>query len=305
MYSRSAAHPRVSLRPAPPRGHAWRFPCERERDDYRLARPYEGNRWRSFRAVVGSLGISYEEFTFIDVGCGKGRALLLASEFPFRRLVGLELSEEVATVARENMESYRGRGRPGSAEILVADAMRYTFPPEPSVVYLFNPIQGQGLARVAANLERSLPTAPRPLLVCYEWPEFREAFDRSPAFQVVGTSERRVIYGARLAPSRPVQSKAWVKAGREWPGALPIPPALVARDAGARRMGGRDGRGARTSSRAPPVPDPTAGWPYRPRPAAANPSAGTRARLEFRQGSESTLYRDAPPRRTGRTPATL
>ena len=86
--------------------------------------------------------------------------------------------------------------------------MRYTFPPEPSVVYLFNPIQGQGLARVAANLERSLPTAPRPLLVYYEWPEFREAFDRSPAFQVVGTSERHVIYGARLAPSRPVQSKA-------------------------------------------------------------------------------------------------
>src|SRR5579883_1856526 len=43
-----------------------------------------------------------EGFTFIDLGCGKGRALIVATEFPFRAICGIEYSDELAAVARRN-----------------------------------------------------------------------------------------------------------------------------------------------------------------------------------------------------------
>src|SRR5947208_15284999 len=37
----------------------------------------------------GVTGLS--DFTFIDLGSGKGRTLLMASDYPFRRILGVEL----------------------------------------------------------------------------------------------------------------------------------------------------------------------------------------------------------------------
>ena len=62
--------------------------------DRARARRYQPVRLGAFAEFMRVLPIRHEEFTFIDVGCGKGRALLLASEFPFRRIVGVELSPE-------------------------------------------------------------------------------------------------------------------------------------------------------------------------------------------------------------------
>jgi SAM-dependent methyltransferase len=169
----------------------------RPEEAYQFALNYQASLWRPFRALLESLDLVYEKFTFIDIGCGKGRTLLLAAEVPFRRVIGVELSDELAGIARRNAESYRGRDLRSPIEVVAVDAAAYDFPPEPSLVYMYNPLKRQAMARVVANLERSLESAPRAVLVCYANPESRELFDDSPAFELVSAAEKHVIYEAR------------------------------------------------------------------------------------------------------------
>lgn len=60
-----------------------------------------------FRALMASLSAPVDELTFVDLGAGKGRAMLLASELPFRRIVGVEFSPELCDVARRNLRTNR------------------------------------------------------------------------------------------------------------------------------------------------------------------------------------------------------
>jgi hypothetical protein len=62
-----------------------------------------------FKRVLAKLNIAFEDYTFVDYGSGKGRALLLASEFPFKRIIGLEFSPELHSIAEDNIRRCRSR----------------------------------------------------------------------------------------------------------------------------------------------------------------------------------------------------
>ena len=81
-----------------------------------------------------------EEFTFVDVGAGMGRAMLLASELPFKRIEGIELNPVLAGIARRNAAKWRAAGRERSRiRVRCMDAVEFRFPKGPCVVFLFNP----------------------------------------------------------------------------------------------------------------------------------------------------------------------
>src|SRR5579871_6336835 len=46
-------------------------------------------------------------YTFVDVGAGKGRAMLLASELPFRHVIGAELNPDMAAIAQRNLSLWQ------------------------------------------------------------------------------------------------------------------------------------------------------------------------------------------------------
>src|SRR5450755_4425702 len=69
--------------------------------------PYQPTEPALFREMLGSLNLDFREFTFIDIGSGKGRALLMAAEFPFHRILGIELLPELHRIAQENINNYR------------------------------------------------------------------------------------------------------------------------------------------------------------------------------------------------------
>ena len=103
--------------------------------------------------------------TFIDIGSGKGRAVMLASRYPFAKVIGVEISPELHRVAVANLATYResnhGAAREsnqGAApiELLLADAAAYSFPAGPLVVYLYHPFCRPVLERVLRNLQASL-----------------------------------------------------------------------------------------------------------------------------------------------------
>jgi hypothetical protein len=113
-----------------------------------LGEPYQPTKESELRQTLGALGLRAAGYTFIDLGCGKGMALLVASEFGFRGIVGVEFAKELAAVARRNLEA-KGIG----GEVHTMDAGKYQLPAEPFVLYLYNPFRGEVFAKMLENLK--------------------------------------------------------------------------------------------------------------------------------------------------------
>jgi SAM-dependent methyltransferase len=140
-----------------------------------LHSPYQPIEPQLFREIMASLEIDFGEFTFIDIGSGKGRALLLAAQYPFRRVIGVELLPELNSVAEENIRKFSGEKQAcGEVRALCGDATEFTLPAEPLVIFLFNPLPEAGLKTVIENLQASLRECPRPMCVIYASPVFEE-----------------------------------------------------------------------------------------------------------------------------------
>jgi SAM-dependent methyltransferase len=100
-------------------------------------------------------GERLEDFAFVDLGCGKGRALLLASERPFREVVGVELNPALAEVARENVLIFEGNGRVRAGiTVRCGDATDFAYPGGALLVFLYNPFGAPVVRAVLDALDR-------------------------------------------------------------------------------------------------------------------------------------------------------
>lgn len=140
-----------------------------------------------FSAILSRLDIRCEDFTFIDYGSGKGRALLLASDFPFRRVMGLEFSRELHEIAERNIRTYRQA--PKACRVVEShcvDFVHFVPPPEPCLLYFFDPCSEALFARVLENIGRSLREWPREMRLVYVAPDKKEKLLAAADFLVKG-----------------------------------------------------------------------------------------------------------------------
>jgi hypothetical protein len=140
---------------------------------------YQPTEPAAFRKMLDELhqqtGLDFCDFVFIDLGSGKGRTLLMASDYPFRRIVGVELLPMLNRIAEENLGKYHSDSqRCFAMQSICADATAFPFPEEPLVLYMFNPLPESGLRRAMANLEESLRAHPRQVFVLYHNPLLEE-----------------------------------------------------------------------------------------------------------------------------------
>jgi len=131
-----------------------------------LNSPYQATEPALFREMMAALPIRFEDFTFIDLGSGKGRTLLMAASYPFRRITGVELLPALHKVCCENIAEHSS----SRIEALCGDAKLFEFPEEPTVLYLFNPLPRSILEKVLSNVKRSVLASPRPLWIVYHNP---------------------------------------------------------------------------------------------------------------------------------------
>jgi SAM-dependent methyltransferase len=164
--------------------------------------PYQPTEPALFREMMASLSstgtpIAFDTFTFVDLGSGKGRTLLMASEYPFRKIVGVELIAELHHAAEENIRAYHSATqRCRQIEAVCADACEFSFPVAPLVLYLFNPLPESGLRRLVASLEKSLAVNPRPVWILYHNPLLEHVIGEGAGLTRVGGTKQYSIYSA-------------------------------------------------------------------------------------------------------------
>jgi len=126
-----------------------------------------------------------EQTVFLDIGAGKGRAMLLASQFPFLRVEGVELNPTLAAIAQANIALWANDPSANALAPLTlhhADATQHPLPNAPTLAFLFHPFELPILRRFLRHIEKSLAANPHPFDLLYANAEHGSLLDRHPAF---------------------------------------------------------------------------------------------------------------------------
>lgn len=136
--------------------------------NYLYARYYKASGQQHFQSAMAGLDIDHAKYTFVDYGSGKGLTLLLASHYPFRRIVGVEFGADLHRIAQSNIVNYKSPERRCHAvESVCGDAAEFNPPAGPLVCYFYDPFEPVILQRVIESLRQSHLQAPRPIIVVY------------------------------------------------------------------------------------------------------------------------------------------
>jgi hypothetical protein len=162
---------------------------------------YEGVDPDAAFEAINRLDIPHSEFTFIDFGSGKGRVLLIASQLPFKKIIGVEYCEELNTVARQNLVRHPAADRRcNDIEVVTADATECAIPDGPLVLFFFNPFGEPVMAGVVRNVMESLRKQPRRVIVIYFTPYFAGLWEDTGLFQRIESTPAILdTEGARAA----------------------------------------------------------------------------------------------------------
>ncbi len=131
--------------------------------------------------------------TFVDIGAGMGRAVLLASEYPFKHVRGIEVSPSLYEVARSNLERAEGsQRRCGDIHVTRADARLCHYPSGDLVVFLYNPFDAEALA---ATFERVMnrPASGATWLL-YHTPIERDVIEANPRWDIIAEIPSGIVY---------------------------------------------------------------------------------------------------------------
>jgi hypothetical protein len=126
-----------------------------------------------------------DRYTLLDVGAGKGRAILTASQHPFHHVTGIELNPRLAAIARANIKAFASSASAAPlapVSLLEGDALEVPLPETPTVVTLFHPFEAPVLRRFLSRLEQHFAQRPNQLDLLYINAEHAAVLDRNPAF---------------------------------------------------------------------------------------------------------------------------
>jgi len=156
---------------------------------------YVPSPWYVLPRELHYLGVSDRD-TFVDFGCGKGRVVHQAARRPFRRVIGVEISPDLAEIARAGLAARRHQHRCQNVEVVVADAAEFRVPDDLTLGYLFHPFSGQTLDAVLRSIIDSVDRHPRRVRLIYVYPLGRSQVLATGRFRVL--KERRAL--SRDAP---------------------------------------------------------------------------------------------------------
>lgn len=157
---------------------------------------YAPLQFRKFRHMIrAARPFDARQYTFIDFGAGKGRALVLAATLDFPRVVGIELFEALHGEAGKNVAAFASRDpRAGAIELLCMDAAGYSLPSGNLFCYFYNPFDDVVMRAVLANIRSAHESAPRHIIIAYSNPVHAHVLDNAGFLQQHHASDGLRIY---------------------------------------------------------------------------------------------------------------
>lgn len=146
---------------------------------------YYGVAPSAFRAALMRLDLPWEQFTFVDIGCGKGRAMLLALAHPFREIVGVELAPTLAATAEKNLAAFQAEGKQAhvSTRVIAGDATQFELPSGPLLLFLYHPFARPVMKQFLAHVNAAMVTERRQIYLLYANPELAPDILARPGFE--------------------------------------------------------------------------------------------------------------------------
>jgi hypothetical protein len=143
------------------------------------------------RDILSAFAIDYSQYTFIDIGSGKGKVLFLASRHPFKKIIGVEFAAELHEAAVDNIASYRSRGPMPCRDLesIHQDATTYVFPAGPLFLYFFNPASEEIVRHVLTNLDKAFADSHRDIIIGYYNAKYAHLFALFPSFKLAYKSQ--------------------------------------------------------------------------------------------------------------------
>ncbi len=174
-------------------------------DNWKHGGRYQGVDALLFTRTFDGLNIAYPEFTFVDLGSGKGRALLLAARYPFSRIIGVEYSQSLHQIAQQNVARCPENVKQcRQIQTLCLDAAEFEFPPGPLVLFLYNPFWPPVMEKVIENVGASLRLSPRRIIVTYFNPQHAALWERAGFVAPILHSEVIAVYDSDRQTTRAV-----------------------------------------------------------------------------------------------------
>jgi SAM-dependent methyltransferase len=164
-----------------------------------LHSPYQPTDPAVFCEMIDDLrertNIELGEFTFLDLGSGKGRTLLMAANYPFQKILGVELLPSLHQIAEENLRRYKSESQKCFAlESRCTDATTFPLPLSRLVIYIFNPFPESRLREFLSNLEQSLHEHPRPMYLLYHNPLLEHVLLESGSLRKIGGTHQYSVF---------------------------------------------------------------------------------------------------------------
>lgn len=157
---------------------------------------------KTFRRVLSTLRIDHSQYVFVNFGCGKGRAVLLASGYPFKRIIGVEFAKELIEAASKNLGLWRPKKKCNAIQLVWADVLDFEIPQDPCVLYFLHPFSAVMISRVLEKARDTLKTCPRNLIIVYVNPAHDQVISALSNVEVLSRSERYRYATYRMIPPR-------------------------------------------------------------------------------------------------------
>ena len=136
------------------------------------------------------------EGVFVDLGSGKGRALMLAAKYGFQKVIGVEFSGELCATARENLRKYlRQCPSRSQVEVVHSDVTKYQLRDDETVFFMLDPFNAPVLTEVLGNIRASAARRPRTIWLIYSVPREHQIIAQSGLFT---QDQLHIVVGAEF-----------------------------------------------------------------------------------------------------------
>ncbi len=165
--------------------------------DRRNAHNYMASNYYILRKLLNTLKMELTDSVLVDFGSGKGRVLLVALEYGFKRLIGVEISQALCAICGNNLRIYRRNKKKydnTEVEIVNIDAAKYRIPDDAAIFCFYNPFEEEVFNKVIDNIEDSLRLRRRSIYILYINPVFKDVLANKGFHCVLDLHREAVIF---------------------------------------------------------------------------------------------------------------